>query len=288
MSSDEFLVGPVVRPTNRHYASGIHDDSTAQAAGFRGGTIAGSAHLDTLVPLALDLCGQQWFETGSVSFTFKYPTTDGEPTLAMIERTDTGGQHAARVETPDGVLVGFGTVGAPGASAVTQLHSSALRHDRSNARILQSVEAGDPIGPGIDTIDGDNLLGRVEHGLITEPIEWYRKPSPESPWGAQIVPPSAVIDSVNRVVSAHFATLPPAVGMWSALEVRFVNGPVLADVPYRITGEVAAIDDSPKTEIIWQDCTLSRADRDPGDVVASVRIQSRFVKSTSALWSDQG
>ena len=281
--NSETLVGRVVHPTNRHYATGIHDNETAQAAGFRGGTIAGSAHLDTLVPLALALFGEDWFRSGSLSLTFRFATTDGEPTYASIDKVGEHGQHAARIETPEGVLVGVGTVGAPGALGPTHLFSDALQTDSSKVRILRSVSAGDPIGPATDMIDGKSVHRRSADGLITEPVAWYsRNDAPSSPWGAQIVPPSAVIDSVNRVVSDQLAqTLPPAVGMWSALEVRFLNGPVVADIPHRIEGSVAAIGESPKTEIIWQDCTMYNG----AIPIASVRIQSRFVKSTSDLWS---
>lgn len=289
----DMLVGRIVRPTNRHYATGIHDDATAQAAGFRGGTIAGSAHLDTLVPLALDQFGTDWFRSGSVSFTFTYATTDGEPTVASMARVGVDGQHQARIETPEGVLVGRGTVGGPDATGTTELFLRELRHDPSNLRILKLVSAGDPIGPEVDRVDGIELDQRVAHGLVTEPIDGYTLAAvaPDSPWSGQIVPPSAVIEIVNRVVSAQIAAaLPKAVGMWSALEVRFIDGPVYADVPYRVEGQVVALGESPKTEIIWQDFVLydasESADHTNPRQVASARVQSRFVKSTSDLWAD--
>jgi hypothetical protein len=274
----EWFAGRIVHPTNRHYASGIHDDATAQAAGFRGGTIAGSAHLDTFVPLALELHGQSWFESGSVSMAFTYATTDGEPTQAFISTVDSDGQRGAKIETLEGMLVGKGTVGAPAAGGLAALRKTDPANDTSHARILRSLSVGDAIAPAIDTIDGNDMAQRNQHGLITEPLDWY---AGASPWGGAIVPPSAVIDAANRVVSAALMPkLPPAVGMWSALEVQFVRGPVFSDVAYTVSGTIVAINDSPKTEIVWQDLEL----RDIEGVVASVRIQSRFVKSTSELW----
>jgi hypothetical protein len=56
----------------------IHDDETATALGFRGGTVAGSVHLDQFPPLLLQAFGQPWFETGSLSLYFRHATTDGE------------------------------------------------------------------------------------------------------------------------------------------------------------------------------------------------------------------
>jgi hypothetical protein len=277
------MIGRIVYPTNRHYASGIHDDATAQAAGFRGGTIAGSAHLDTLVPLALQVIGPDWFVGGSVSFSFRHPTTDGEPTYATLDEADAAGQHAATIVAPlsDGTeaAVGSGTLGRPGAAAPTQLRLNEPSHDMSAARILAPLSQGYQIGPSSDRVDGADLAHRCAGGLITEPIDWYIN---GSPWGHSIVPPSSVIDCANRVVSAQLLPLlPPAVGMWGALEVRFLHGPVFTDRTYTVTGRVVAISDSPKTEIIWQDVTLHD---DDGIAVADVRIQSRFVKSTSELW----
>jgi hypothetical protein len=279
-NTPDWLIGRIVTPTNRHYASGIHDDATAQSAGFRGGTIAGSAHLDTFVPLALQLFGPTWFTGGSVSMKFAYATTDGEPTIASVHRTSitANGQHVAKVETPVGVLVASGSIGAPGSTGPSHLRSNPLAHDATRARILANVSVGDQIGPGTDVIDAADTADRNNTGLITEALDWY---AGVSPWGGAIVPPSAVIDAANRVVSAELLPkLPPAVGMWSALEVQFIRGPVFSDCSYTVDGEIVAINDSPKTEVIWQDMTLSNAD----GPVASVRIQSRFVKSTSPLW----
>jgi hypothetical protein len=275
------ITGPVVRPTNRHYASGIHDDATAQAAGFRGGTIAGSAHLDTLVPLAVQRFGDQWFVGGGVSMMFRNPTVDGEPTYAELDSEAPLGQCEARiVRSPDGLLVGSGTVGGPAAVGLAQLHAEPLRHKPDDVRILSALHQGDEIGPDHDQIDGTDLRLRCEAGLITEPLDWYVH---TSPWGGTIAPPSGVIDAVNRAVSrALLPILPAAVGMWGALEVQFVEGPVFTDRRYRIVGSVAAISTSPKTEVIWQDMQL--IDTDTDKLNATVRIQSRFVKSSSPLW----
>jgi hypothetical protein len=290
--SHQLVRGRVVVPTNRHYASGIHDDATAQAAGFRGGTIAGSAHLDTIVPLALEQFGDDWFMSGSVSIKFAAPTTDGEPTFVELggftydpipNQHQIPDQRQVRIlRSPDELLVGSGTVGGPRSASPTQLRAEPPRHDASAARILAGLQQGQRIGPATDAIDGKDLEHRCTGGLITEPLNWYVH---TSPWGNAIAPPSAIIDAANRVISAQLLPiLPPAVGMWSALEVQFTNGPVFVDRRYTVTGTVAAISDSPKTEVIWQDVRL--VDPDTGNTVASVLIQSRFVKSTSSLWNE--
>jgi hypothetical protein len=65
------------------------------------------------------------------------------------------------------------------------------------------------------------------------------------------------------------------------LEVQFVNGPLFAGQAYTVLGRIVAINHSPKTEVIWQDLSLSAN----GRTVATVRIQSRFMKSSSDLWN---
>ena len=50
---DGVLVGPLREPRNlaANVAGSIHDDSQAQKLGFRGGTVAGSIHMEQFPPL---------------------------------------------------------------------------------------------------------------------------------------------------------------------------------------------------------------------------------------------
>src|SRR3954453_6645907 len=68
----------------------IHDDATAQRLGLRGGTVAGSVHLDLFPPLLLEGFGQRWFEQGSLSINFRNPTVDREPVRAYVRRPAAG------------------------------------------------------------------------------------------------------------------------------------------------------------------------------------------------------
>src|SRR4051794_41822187 len=54
----------------------IHDDNTAQKLGFRGGTVAGSVHMDQFVPRLVEVYGERWFETGGLSLYFTPATLD--------------------------------------------------------------------------------------------------------------------------------------------------------------------------------------------------------------------
>ena len=277
--------GRTVRPTNADYndPGGIHNDATAQELGFRGGTIAGSSHLDTFVPVLLEAFGQDWFRTGSLSMYFRHATIDGDPTCALVELPDNttaplrNTQVRAVIEMSDGTLVGEGpaSVGVPGEP--TALDNRDLRHDASAARILSDVALGEVLGPFTAAIDGARLARGCER-RITEVLDWYLGPSP---FGGAIAPPSALIDLFANVAGeALLPRLGEAVGLWGAMEVRHHHGPVLVDQPYEVTITIAAIGDSPKTEILWYDA----AAYDGETLVATARVLSRFVKASSPLY----
>ena len=71
--------------------------------------------------------------------------------------------------------------------------------------------------------------------------------------------------------------------MWGALEVRHHNGPLLLDANYDVEAVVVSVSDSPKTEILWYDAFA----RSSGQIVASGRVLSRFVKASSALYASE-
>jgi hypothetical protein len=136
-------------------------------------------------------------------------------------------------------------------------------------------------GPCRAAAESARIAGACDR-RITEVIDWYRAPSP---WGGPIAPPSAVVDLVSSVAGDLLASkLGPAVGMWGALEVTHVSGPVLLDHTYDVTVEIAAVADSPKTEILWTDAIVRSAEV----VVATIRILNRFVKASSPLWAASG
>ena len=293
----KIIRGRTVRPTNADYndPGGIHDDATAHELGFRGGTIAASAHLDTFVPVLLDVFGEEWFRSGSLSMYFRHATTDGEPTHALIELHDgAGGEQGASNETvvplrdtqiravlemSNGTVVGEGTTSIGLPNEPTALEARDLRHDPSAARILREVTLGEVLGPFPAAVDGERLAQGCKH-RITEVLDWYLGPSP---FGGPIAPPSALIDLFSNVAGeALLPRMGQAVGMWGAMEVRHHYGPLFVDRLYDITISVTSVGDSPKTETLWYNAEA----HDGETLVASARILSRFVKASSALYSD--
>ncbi|MQA00538.1 MAG: hypothetical protein GEU80_14610 [Dehalococcoidia bacterium] len=64
---DGVMRGPLKAPANlaADAAGSIHDDKTAQKLGFRGGTVAGSVHMQQFPPVLVRAFGPEWFETGT-------------------------------------------------------------------------------------------------------------------------------------------------------------------------------------------------------------------------------
>ena len=74
-----------------------------------------------------------------------------------------------------------------------------------------------------------------------------------------------------------------AVGLYGAIEVRHLAGPVFAEKDYEVDGKVLALGATPKTEYVWFETRL----REPrGEDVASMIMMLRFMKASSPLWPD--
>ena len=80
------ITGEWRRPTNTaaHQKGGIHDDDTATDLGFRGGTVAGSIHMEQFVPLLERTFGEDYWRTGTLSLYFRSATVDQEPVRCFV------------------------------------------------------------------------------------------------------------------------------------------------------------------------------------------------------------
>jgi hypothetical protein len=280
----DVLAGPLHRP--RNLAAGvvgsIHDDATATALGFRGGTVAGSIHMDQFPPLALSAFGSGWFEDGSLSLYFRHATTDGEPVQAFIERPPHQRDVLTKAwaTTTDDVVVAEGTAGRGHPAEASALRSRDMRPvDPAELRILAGLKPGAILGDVTLRPDGERQRRRINQQGMTEPLDWYTGPSP---WGGPIAAPSAVVDLLYaRLLDDAKASMGDHVGLFGAIEICFRSGPVLLDSRYRVTGEVVALSQTPKTEVMWFD---SRAYDATGKLVADMRMMLRQLKQSSPLY----
>ncbi|HEY8490276.1 MAG TPA: hypothetical protein VIO14_04715, partial [Dehalococcoidia bacterium] len=95
--------------------------------------------------------------------------------------------------------------------------------------------------------------------------------------------PSLVVHAMRPVERGADLRRHPAVGLFGALEVRHLDGPVLLERDYEVAGTVLAVGASPKSEYVWYESVL----REPGGrEVAAMIMMLRFMKASSPLWQD--
>jgi hypothetical protein len=278
------LKGPLRQPRNlaADQRGSIHDDSTAQKLGFRGGTVAGSIHMEQFPPLMLRAFGERWFETGSLSTYFRNATTGGEAVRAFAEMPPAGAGDAqvhVWMERDDGTLVleGSASVGSPAEPSMLARKLAEPR-EPGELRILSEVDPGMEILPVPTRLSGAIPAARLR--AMTEPLDWYED---ASPWGGAIANPGLV---VHAMVAAQpgIPLRGGAVGLYGAIEVRHLHGPVFMEHDYEVSGRVLSVGQTPKTEYFWWKTLL----RDPADGkdIASMIMMLRFMKASSKLWGE--
>lgn len=282
---DHVLVGPLRKSVNNaiNVKGSIHDDATATKLGFRGGTVAGSIHLELFPPILLRAFGQRWFEHGTISTYFLNATTDREAVRAFVKQPAqdaTDSQVDIWIERDDGMRVAEGTasVGNPEEPSALMRRSLDL-FEPGDLRILGGLKVGDKFDECDAFLAKSTMTDRMK--VITEPMDWYIKPSP---WGASIATPATMVQMLySQSIATLRAKLGRAVGLFGAIELRNINGPVLVEHPYRVGGSIVALGQSPKTEYMWFETALNEKD---GKRIAEMRMLLRFMKASSPKYQD--
>ncbi|MEX2328010.1 MAG: hypothetical protein WD558_09790 [Pseudomonadales bacterium] len=280
---DDLLIGPLLTPANsaRHLGAGsIHDDATAKKLGFRGGTVAGSLHMEQFPPLATRIFGDRWWQSGGLSLYFRYATADLEPVRCFLKTNgDLTSIAVARVNTwmedDQDHLVAEGTmnIGGPDPDSPLRLRIAETPAPE-DIRILEHVRVGATSEARATRIDKDVVDQRL--AVITAPLSVYS----ESP---AYLPPSLVV----RIMRPAEAGILPrhdniGVGLFGAIEVQHIQGPVQADTDYTCTATVLAVSETPKTEYLWYE---SKVFDIAGNEIAHMLMMLRFMKASSSLWA---
>ncbi len=284
------LIGPFRRPRNAGTAGAgsIHDDATAQAVGFRGGTIAGSTHMNQFPPVLLRAFGNSWFETGSLSCYFLNATISNEAVRCFVEAPRAGAsdvQVRAWMEQDNGtpVMEATASVGQPAEqTGLRRRLSSPL--PRGDTRIYAHLEPGMSMAPQPARASVPEA-GRV--ALMTEALDWY---TGASPWGRPIVAPGNLAQLMRRGEQSvrrpqgDGAPAGGGVGLFGAIEIRHINGPVFVEHDYEVAGMILAVGETPKSEYFWYESVL----REPGGGkdVASMIMMIRTMKASSPFWKE--
>ncbi len=278
------LVGPLRRSVNnaRTAQGSIHDDATATRLGFRGGTVAGSIHMELFPPLLLRAFGPRWLERGTLSLYFQNATTDREAVRAFTGEPPAGARDAqveAWVERDDGLRVAEGTASVGEPKEKTALGArDAGRFAAGEYRILAGLQPGTSLGEHRERVTRADQDER--RSVITDPLDWYFG---DSPWGGSVLTPATAVQLLYRKPAAVLgAGAGRVVGLFGAIELRHVNGPLRVDREYRISGELVALGQSPRTEYAWFE---SAADDERGARVAEMRMLLRFMKASSERWT---
>ena len=267
------ITGPWRRPKNSSAdeIGGIHDDKTAHQLGFEGGTIPGSVSMEQFIPLLIDYFGDAWWATGGISVFFALPVFDNEPVRCVLApKSDTKVNIWMENKAGEQVVIGTASLGEDYNSEI----QARTRQNRADPelRMMANVEVGKLSPPCPVRIIEAEINERLE--LTTEPLDCYR---------TQAIAPIAPYVHAFRGVEEHIIPVNgPYVGMFGAIEVQYLSGPVVANVDYVSQGEVIALSDSPKTEIVWYTATLTEADT--GIAVARMIKMDRLLKSASPLW----
>ena len=286
------LIGPMRAPAQmlaeQEYAghTSVHDDETAAKLGLAGAPIEGPTHFSQIDPLAVERWGQEWFEHGCVSSHFLNMVVDGESVRAVLEPiTSTSARIDA--EKPDGtpVLTGTASIGHDDTTELDERRQRGLG-DPGELFIVDQLAIGmtvtvpDPVTMSFDGHNGNlypfSLAQKLEH--ITERSSWYL-PDGDSPWGAPIVP-TEMISVIAHQSGAHFPVRGPSIGLFIDLEVRFVDGPVFVDRPYRIEHTVVGLGQTKRVESYWTETTIT--DADTGVHAATVLLHQGVFKASYA------
>ena len=150
---DGFMWGELRAGINRstNVEGSIHNDAVAQKIGMRGGTVAGTIHLDLFAPLIQKTFGKTWFETGTISMYYTYATLNKEEVKAVVAEPVGGTDDVlleARVEMADGTVSERGTLSIGNPDAKPYLQTIEFKNSPpEDLRILSNIKVGEETGP---------------------------------------------------------------------------------------------------------------------------------------------
>lgn len=271
--SPETWAGPFRSPRNMaaEVKGSIHDDATATRLGFRGGTVAGSIHLDQFVPRLLEIYGDAWFETGGLSLYFTQATVDCEDVQCASESAED--RLRLTMFNREGAMICQGTASArpDKTSELARRFETQTSSLPGTLRILAAIQVGDENRDLAVRVAPETLARSLS--VITERVPAYESGT---------LPPSLVIHMAHMTREAVMAkSTRPQVALYGALEVQHLAGPLRADVEYLARTRVLKLTESPKTENIWYEVIFAEGGRD----IARVLYFLRVLKGSSPLWA---
>lgn len=277
--------------SSMYTAGAVHNEEVAKKIGMRGGVVAGTVHHDLFAPVLQKMFGQRWFEQGTLSMFFLYALLQDEKVRAVVQmppKNTKDAQVEVWLESADGHRVGEGTVSIGNPKAQSHLQTMEIKNSpKEERRILRDIEIGYEIPMGDVIVKQEpGGLSFVVNGTespartlanLEDKIPWYEG---NSPWGSAIVPLSWVYGLIR--LSLPYKT--QGVGFFGANEIKFINGPILINVPYKFKFKVVAVGVTSKTEYLWHDAQIF--DGDGKKLIATGRHMTRWMKAGSPLYPE--
>lgn len=251
----------------------IHNDAVASKLGFKGGTVPGSVHMDQFAPMLVEVYGTQWFSKGNMSCHFTQATVDREEVRAVMEAASPRSRLTMFNRDGDQILVGTASAEPRDPdSEMTRRMAAQAPAAPGSLRILADYKVGDTTSNIPMCVEGASLKATMER--ITERIPLYDQ---------GVLSPAHIIRLAHMSRPTVLAKAGKSVGLFGALEIRIAKGPLKADYDYVGRTTMLKLTESPRTENAWYDVDI--ADAKTGEDVATVTFMIRFMKASSALWS---
>ena len=284
----DVIKGPMWSARNLSHnvgAGSVHNDKTATELGFRGGPVRADNHMNQFIPVVLEIFGHRWFEHGHLSLDFKAATLESEQVQVLSNVPESGASYTqVWMEREDGLVVCRGTAGV-GDVTHSELRTKEVHQtDPSSLRICRNLSVGMDLGTYEVHLDSAPQFERYDSGMISDPIKNYREPDL---YEHVIACPSSYLELLWRGPTVEgLSPLLPAgfVGLFGAIEICNVSGPVFMDQTYTVESKLVAVGETPKTEFVWHDAWAFDAS---GKEIASLRMMQRILKASSDLYSKE-
>ena len=229
----------------------IHDDATASKLGFRGGTVAGSIHMDQFVPGLLAIYGDGWFQRGSISLYFTQATVDAEKVRATVEPGPERARLTMHNEAGALICEGTATVGRDATSELARRFEAQTPAEPQDLRILKAMRIGDERHDLPVRIESEALTKALE--TLTEPLPAYRDD--------RVLPPSHLVrlahitrPEVHERIRPDRRSACSGLWKWSSWRDRCRAG-----VDYLARTRVLKFSEGPKTENVWYEVIFTEA-----------------------------
>lgn len=298
--NDGVLRGPARRPRqmlavqDHDGHASIHDDATAQAIGFKGGTIEGPTHFSQFVPLAVSIWGERWLTNGCLSVHYRAPAFEGEEVTAFLRKPNQSRLSAEvwmkREEDGTEILRGTASVGPDFPISALESRLASLK-PLTDPVILADLRVGERTPRTRVRMNPDQHMGPLYPFSLAEKLQSITESSTlyagsDNVFGRPIVPLEMI-----SVLSQYTARTDgpgrrePVVGLFADQEIRLIDGPVYVGEEYEIEREIVFLSGSRRTESVWSRTTIYR----PGTTqsVAEVLLNNAAIKETYAPYAKE-